>query len=49
MSSLDGDVVIMDRIQDVGNIGSILRTTAAIRFSKVLWAAMGAHYLPDLY
>jgi TrmH family RNA methyltransferase len=34
ISSLDGDVVILDRIQDAGNVGSILRTAAAAGFIK---------------
>jgi TrmH family RNA methyltransferase len=40
---LDGDVVILDRIQDAGNVGSILRTAAAAGFTKVIALTGCAH------
>jgi TrmH family RNA methyltransferase len=43
ISSLDGDVLILDRIQDAGNVGSILRTAAAAGFTKVLALSGCAH------
>ena len=43
ISSLDGDVVILDRIQDAGNVGSILRTAAAAGFIKVIALTGCAH------
>jgi TrmH family RNA methyltransferase len=43
ISSLDGDVVILDRIQDAGNVGSILRTAAAAGFTKVIALTGCAH------
>jgi len=43
ISSLDGDVVILDRIQDAGNVGSILRTAAAAGFTKVIAVTGCAH------
>ena len=43
ISSLDGDVVILDCIQDAGNVGSILRTAAAAGFTKVIALTGCAH------
>ena len=43
ISSLDGDVVILDCIQDAGNVGSILRTAAAAGFTKVIAITGCAH------
>jgi TrmH family RNA methyltransferase len=43
ISSLDGDVVILDHIQDAGNVGSILRTAAAAGFTKVIALTGCAH------
>ncbi|OIN00235.1 RNA methyltransferase [Polynucleobacter sp. QLW-P1DATA-2] len=43
ISTLVGDVVILDRIQDAGNIGSILRTAAAAGFTQVLALSGCAH------
>jgi TrmH family RNA methyltransferase len=43
VSSLDGDVVILDRIQDAGNVGSILRTAAAAGFTQVIALTGCAH------
>ena len=43
ISSLDGDVVILDRIQDAGNVGSILRTAAAAGFTQVIALTGCAH------
>jgi|UniRef100_UPI004047A938 RNA methyltransferase, TrmH family len=34
--TIDGDVLILDRIQDAGNVGAILRTTAAAGFTQVI-------------
>jgi len=43
IASLDGDVIVLDRIQDAGNVGSILRTAAAAGFTKVLALSGCAH------
>ncbi len=43
IATLDGDVVILDRIQDAGNVGSILRTAAAAGFTQVIATAGCAH------
>ncbi|WP_114638273.1 TrmH family RNA methyltransferase [Polynucleobacter necessarius] len=44
ISTLAGDVVILDRIQDAGNVGSILRTAAAAGFTQVI-ALFGCAHL----
>ena len=36
VATLEGDVIILDRIQDAGNVGSILRTAAAAGFTQVI-------------
>jgi len=41
--TLGGDVVILDRIQDAGNVGSILRTAAAAGFTQVIATTGCAH------
>jgi TrmH family RNA methyltransferase len=43
MPTLDGDVVILDRVQDAGNVGSILRTAAASGFTRVIALSGCAH------
>jgi RNA methyltransferase, TrmH family len=43
ISTLEGDVLILDRIQDAGNVGSILRTAAAAGFTQVLALSGCAH------
>lgn len=43
IATLDGDVVILDRVQDAGNVGSILRTAAASGFTKVIALSGCAH------
>jgi len=43
ISSLEGDLVILDRIQDAGNVGSILRTAAAAGFTQVIALSGCAH------
>ncbi len=43
IATLAGDVVILDRIQDAGNVGSILRTAAAAGFTQVLALSGCAH------
>jgi len=43
IATLDGDVVILDRIQDAGNVGSILRTAAAAGFTQVIATTGCAH------
>jgi len=43
ISTLAGDVLILDRIQDAGNVGSILRTAAAAGFTQVISLTGCAH------
>ena len=43
IATLAGDVLILDRIQDAGNVGSILRTAAAAGFTKVIALSGCAH------
>ncbi|WP_114637094.1 TrmH family RNA methyltransferase [Polynucleobacter necessarius] len=43
IATLDGDVVILDRVQDAGNVGSILRTAAAAGFTQVIALSGCAH------
>ena len=43
MATLAGDVLILDRIQDAGNVGSILRTAAAAGFNQVIALTGCAH------
>ena len=43
IGTLEGDVVILDRVQDAGNVGSILRTAAAAGFTKVVALSGCAH------
>lgn len=43
IGTLAGDVVILDRIQDAGNVGSILRTAAAAGFTQVIALSGCAH------
>ena len=43
VSTLTGDVLILDRIQDAGNVGSILRTAAAAGFTQVIAVSGCAH------
>ena len=43
ITTLDGDVLILDRIQDAGNVGSILRTAAAAGFNQVIALSGCAH------
>ena len=43
IATLEGDVVILDRVQDAGNVGSILRTTAAAGFTQVIALSGCAH------
>jgi len=43
IATLGGDVVILDRIQDAGNVGSILRTAAAAGFTKIIATTGCAH------
>ena len=43
ISTLAGDVLILDRIQDAGNVGSILRTAAAAGFTQVITLSGCAH------
>lgn len=43
IATLSGDVLILDRIQDAGNVGSILRTAAASGFTQVLALSGCAH------
>ena len=43
IATLAGDVLILDRIQDAGNVGSILRTAAAAGFTQVIALSGCAH------
>ncbi len=43
IATLPGDVLILDRIQDAGNVGSILRTAAAAGFTRVIALSGCAH------
>jgi TrmH family RNA methyltransferase len=43
LATLAGDVIILDRIQDAGNVGSILRTAAAAGFTQVVALTGCAH------
>ena len=43
IASLDGDVVVLDRIQDAGNVGTILRTAAAAGFTQIVALSGCAH------
>ena len=43
ITTLAGDVLILDRIQDAGNVGSILRTAAAAGFTQVIALTGCAH------
>ena len=43
IASLDGDVVVLDRIQDAGNVGTILRTAAAAGFTQIVTLSGCAH------
>ena len=43
IGTLAGDVLILDRIQDAGNVGSILRTAAAAGFTQVIALSGCAH------
>ncbi len=43
IATFDGDVVILDRVQDAGNVGSILRTAAAAGFTQVIALSGCAH------
>jgi len=43
ISTLSGDVLILDHIQDAGNVGSILRTAAAAGFTQVIALTGCAH------
>ena len=43
IATLAGDVLILDRIQDAGNVGSILRTAAAAGFTQVITTTGCAH------
>lgn len=43
IATLAGDVLILDRIQDAGNVGSILRSAAAAGFTQVVALTGCAH------
>ena len=43
VATIAGDVIILDRIQDAGNVGTILRTAAAAGFSQVIALTGCAH------
>jgi TrmH family RNA methyltransferase len=43
IATLAGDVVVLDRVQDAGNVGSILRTAAAAGFTQVIALSGCAH------
>ena len=43
VGTLNGDVVVLDRIQDAGNMGAILRTAAAAGFIQIVALSGCAH------
>ena len=43
VATLSGDLLILDRIQDAGNVGSMLRTAAAAGFTQVVAISGCAH------
>ena len=43
IATLAGDVLILDRIQDAGNVGSILRSAAAAGFTQIVALSGCAH------
>jgi RNA methyltransferase, TrmH family len=43
LPTIDGDVLVLDRIQDAGNVGAILRTAAAAGFTQVIAVSGTAH------
>jgi len=43
VATLNGDVIVLDRIQDAGNVGSIMRTAAAAGFTQVVALTGCAH------
>lgn len=43
VATIAGDVIILDRIQDAGNVGAILRTAAAAGFHQVIATSGCAH------
>ena len=43
IATLEGDVIILDKVQDAGNVGSILRTAAAAGFTQVIALSGCAH------
>lgn len=43
IATLEGDMVVLDRVQDAGNVGSILRTAAAAGFTRVVALSGCAH------
>lgn len=43
VATISGDVIILDRIQDAGNVGAILRTAAAAGFNQVIATSGCAH------
>ncbi|MDP3621754.1 MAG: RNA methyltransferase [Polynucleobacter sp.] len=43
IGTLNGDVVVLDRIQDAGNVGAILRTAAAAGFTQIVALSGCAH------
>lgn len=43
VATISGDVIILDRIQDAGNVGTILRTAAAAGFHQVIALSGCAH------
>ncbi len=43
IATISGDVIILDRIQDAGNVGAILRTAAAAGFRQVIATSGCAH------
>ena len=44
VASITGDVIVLDRIQDAGNVGAILRTAAAAGFNQVIALTGCAHF-----